>query len=340
MSIAMFRSVFLAGLMALLPVAGASRVAAADLGGTVDRVLTTGSISSAARSAGTPGGEVAIGVYDPHDAVTGSAALTIEHVFIYWQALDKAMLKRKIAIAEGQGRALMISVEPYTHASNWRAGGERLFADIGRGRFDREIGDICRRAGAGAAPGYMRWGHEMEDPDGRYPWARRDMDGYKKAFRYFVRSCRELAPDARFVWSPKGHRNLAGYYPGDDVVDAIGIPVWGLQKMDVDYWGRERSFGETLGEKYRRVEGFGKPVMIAELGVAGSADYKRAWYAEIFDRRTYRARFPLLTAVVFFNDREPYKWPLGYGSPDWRLDKAALAALVSDKVEIVGRPTQ
>lgn len=340
LSIAMFRSVLAAGLMALLPVAGASRAAASDLGGTVDRVLTTASIGAAGMAAGKPRGEIAIGVYDPHDAVASSDALQIEHVFIYWQALDKAMLKRKIAIAEGQGRALMISVEPYTHASDWRAGGERLFADIGRGRFDREIRDICRRAGEVAAPVYMRWGHEMEDPDGRYPWARRDMAGYKKAFRYFVESCRELAPDVRFVWSPKGHRNLAGYYPGDDVVDAIGIPVWGLQKMDLDYWGRERSFGETLGEKYQRVARFGKPVMVAELGVSGSADYKRAWYAEILDRKTYRDRFPLLTAVVFFNDKEPYKWPLGYGSPDWRLDKASLAALVSDKAGLTGRPTQ
>lgn len=340
MSIAMFRSVFLAGLVALSPAMDGARAVAADLGDTVDRVLTTASIGTAGKAAGKSGGAVAIGVYDPHDAVTNSDALTIEHVFVYWQALDKAMLKRKIAIAEEQGRALMISVEPYTHASDWRAGGERLFADIGRGRFDREIRDICKRAGAVAAPVYMRWGHEMEDPDGRYPWARRDTDGYRKAFRYFVESCRELAPDVRFVWSPKGHRNLTGYYPGDDVVDAIGIPVWGLQKMDVDYWGRERSFGETLGEKYRRVEGFGKPVMVAELGVSGSADYKRAWYAEIFDRTTYRDRFPLLTAVVFFNDKEPYKWPLGYGSPDWRLDKASLAALVSDGGKNVGRPTQ
>lgn len=323
--IAVLRSALAAGALALLSVAGAVAARAEDPAGGIDRTLTTAAIAPTARE--PEKSAVAIGVYDPHDAVADNDALEIEHVFVYWQKPDRAMLKRKIAIAARQGRALMLSVEPYTHAADWRAGGDKLFADIGKGRFDREIRDVCARAADFEGPVYMRWGHEMEDPDGRYPWARRDAEGYKKAFRYFVTKCRELAPDARYVWSPKGHRNLAGYYPGDDVVDAVGIPVWGLQKMDVDYWGRERRFGEALKEKYQRVSGFGKPVVVAELGVSGPADYKRAWYAEILDQQTYVRAFPLLTAVVFFNDKEPYKWPLGYGSPDWRLDKAALKAL-------------
>lgn len=325
MPIAFPRSVLGAGALVLLAVAGATPACAQDAIDGIDRTMTTAAITPEAR--GREARTVEIGVYDPHDAVADSDALTLEHVFVYWQKPDRAQLKRKFANAARQGRALMLSVEPYTHAADWRAGGNRLFADIGKGRFDREITDICTRAADFGGQVYVRWGHEMEEPGERYPWARSDSEGYKAAFRYFVRKCRELAPAARYVWSPKGHRNLAAYYPGDDVVDVVGIPIWGLQKMDVDYWGRERRFGEALKEKYQRVSGFGKPVMIAELGVSGSADYKRAWYAEILDQQTYRRAFPLLTTVVFFNDKEPYKWPLGYGAPDWRLDKAALKAL-------------
>ncbi|WDZ75425.1 glycosyl hydrolase [Ensifer adhaerens] len=331
MSARLLRSALVAGTLALVAAAGSPTARADDPADGIDRALMTAAISPPTKSARERA--VVVGVYDPHDAVADSDALELEHVFVYWQKPDRALLKRKIAIAARQGRALMLSVEPYTHAADWRAGGERLFADIGNGRFDREIGDVCARAAAFDGPVYVRWGHEMEDPDGRYPWARRDKEGYKKAFRYFVAKCRALAPEARFVWSPKGHRNLAGYYPGDDVVDVIGIPVWGLQKMDVDYWGRERRFGEALSEKYRRVAGFGKPVMIAELGVSGSADYRRAWYREILDQQTYRRAFPLLTTVVFFNDKEPYKWPLRYGSPDWRLDKEALKALADRRTK-------
>ncbi|MGE6786548.1 glycoside hydrolase family 26 protein [Ensifer adhaerens] len=325
MSTTVLKSVLGAGALALLAVAGVMPVGAQDPGNGIDRTLTTAAI---APETGKPQARtVEIGVYDPHDAVADSDALTLEHVFVYWQKPDRVQIKRKFANAVRQGRGLMLSVEPYTHAADWRAGGNRLFADIGKGRFDREIVEICSRAADFAGQVYIRWGHEMEEPSERYPWARRDSEGYKTAFRYFVAKCRELAPAARYVWSPKGHRNLSAYYPGDDVVDAIGIPVWGLQKMDVDYWGRERRFVEALKEKYQRVSRYGKPVIVAELGVSGSADYKRAWYAEILDQQTYRRTFPLLTTVVFFNDKEPYKWPLGYGAPDWRLDREALKAL-------------
>ncbi|HEV7317250.1 MAG TPA: glycosyl hydrolase [Ensifer sp.] len=325
MSATVVRSAFAAATLLLMAVAAPSAACAEDPADGIDRSMTTAAIGPEAKE--TTARTVAIGVYDPHDAVADSDALALEHVFVYWQKPDRALIKRKMAIAARQGRTLMLSVEPYTHAADWRSGGERLFADIGKGRFDREIRDVCTRAAGFGGPVYVRWGHEMEQPSKRYPWARRDSEGYKQAYRYFVGKCRELAPEARYVWSPIGNRNLRAYYPGDDVVDAIGIPVWGLQKMDVDYWGHERSFREALKEKYQRVSGFGKPIMIAELGVSGSADYKRAWYQEILDPQTYRRSFPLLTTVVFFNDKEPYKWPAGYGAPDWRLDRLALRAL-------------
>ncbi|HEV7305681.1 glycosyl hydrolase [Ensifer sp.] len=326
MSIAVLKSALVLGPLALLAAVALSAARAQDPSEGIDRSLTTAAIGSSSKQDAAPRA-LAIGAYDPHDAVADNEALTLEHVFVYWQKPDRALINRKIAIAKRQGRALMLSVEPYTHARNWRAGGERLFADIGKGRFDREIRDVCTRAAKFDGSVYMRWGHEMEVPSERYPWARRDSEGYKRAFRYFVGKCRELAPGARYVWSPMGNRGLGVYYPGDDVVDVVGVPVWGLQKMDVDYWGHERTFREAFNEKYQRVASYGKPVIVAELGVSGSADYKNAWYREILDAATNRRTFPLLSAVVFFNDKEPYKWPMGYGSPDWRLDKAALKAL-------------
>lgn len=61
---------------------------------------------------------------------------------------------------------------------------------------------------------------------------------------------------------------------------------------------------------------------------SGSQTYKQGWYAEIFNSPDYKKQFPLLETILFFNDREPYRWPLGYGSPDWRFDPKTLASLV------------
>jgi endoglucanase len=267
------------------------------------------------------------GVYDPASLVRSSAKFNVEHIFVAWQAPDVASIDTKIGNANADGRSMMITVEPFTHAADWRSGGETLFRDIQAGQFDREIDWICAKALEIRGRKYVRWGHEMEDVDGRYPWARADAAGYRDAYTYFVERCRRILPDASYVWSPKGHSNLRRYYPGGKVVDIVGLPVWGLEKMDRDFWRHPRSFAETFAEKYHRVDDFARPVIVAELGVSGSTGYKHAWYREIFDASAATKRFPLLQAIHFFNDKEPHHWPLGYGSPDWRFDGKTLAEL-------------
>lgn len=261
---------------------------------------------------------VALGIYDPHSEFSSESAVDIEHIFVYWQALDMRELKDRMAYARERGRDMIVTVEPYTKAANWRDGGERLFSDITAGKFDEEINTLCGALNEFDGRLFIRWGHEMEDPTGRYPWARDDSDGYKSAYRYFVDSCRRKLPEAAFIWSPKGLHNLANYYPGDAYVDAIGLAVWGHQGVDRDRYGGERGFEQTFGEKYDRVARFGKPVYIAELGVAGEADYRNDWFRSLY-HSILEGEFGLLRGVIYFNDEEPHQWPLDYGSPDWRI---------------------
>lgn len=265
-------------------------------------------------------GKVALGVYDPSRVFSGEDGIDIEHIFVYWQSLDLKDLKRRLAYAQKRGRAMIVTVEPYTKAANWRDGGERLFGDIVGGRFDPQIDTVCDAMSGFNGRLLVRWGHEMEDPTGRYPWARADSEGYKSAYRYFVDSCRRKVPAAAFIWSPKGEKNLARYYPGDAHVDYVGLAVWGLQAMDRDYFGGQRDFPQTFREKYDRVAGFGKPVLIAELGVSGDAGYRRKWFGSLYDSISGHSDFDLLEGVVYFNDKEPHHWPMGYGAPDWRIE--------------------
>jgi endoglucanase len=298
-------------------------ISAAERGLDIDTVETAA--FGAALSYSDPAfRSVLLGVYDPHDLFLHSARPRIEHVFVYWQAMDNAMLAAKMQLAEMKARILMVTVEPYTKAANWRDGGDHLFADILSGQFDTQIAAVCSAVADFPGDYWVRWGHEMEDPTGRYPWARRDSRGYIAAYRYFVEACREIAPRARFIWSPKGERSLTEYYPGDTYVDMIGVSVWGLETSDRAWYGGPRTFAEAFGEKYHRVEKFDKPVIIAELGVAGQADYRQNWLAEISEFSTSRDLFPLLTGIVYFNDKEPHHWPDGYGSPDWRVTTSDL----------------
>ena len=301
-------------------------LAAAPAAGQTSHDQAAKAAPAHAMRSGITGRPLPLGVYDPHDRFKSSTYPKIEHVFVYWQAIDKRMLTAKRRLAEKQRRTLMVTVEPYTKAADWRAGGHRLFSDILTGGYDGQIRNVCGAIADFPGQVWLRWGHEMEDPTDRYPWARRDTRGYIAAYRYFVDACRQLAPRVRFVWSPKGERNLAGYYPGDAWVDMVGVAVWGTDRSDRDWYGKLRSFSEAFAEKYGRVKRFGKPVIIAELGVAGQRDYRDRWLSEI---RTVAmgggSKFPLLAGLVYFNDKEPHRWPGGHGAPDWRVTPPDLA---------------
>jgi beta-mannanase len=266
---------------------------------------------------------MSFGVYDPHSAFQGERDVDIEHMFVYWQALDVDALRSRLDYASRHSRKMMVTVEPYTRAVNWRDGGEHLFKDIISGKFRTEINRVCSELADFDGSVLVRWGHEMEDPTGRYPWARKDNEGFKSAFRHFVGSCKSVAQNVSFVWSPKGEKNLADYYPGDDVVDLVGVSLWGLEKMDEKYYGGWRDFSSTFTEKYDRVAQFGKPVIIAELGVSGKSDYRENWFSNLFETVSSSEHFRQLRAIVYFNDKEPHYWPLGLGSPDWRLPGAS-----------------
>jgi endoglucanase len=298
-------------------------ISAAERGVHIDTVETA-AIGPALSYSDPAFRSVLIGVYDPHDVFRPSTRPRIEHVFVYWQAIDKATLTAKMQLAQMKARTLMVTVEPYTKAANWRDGGDHLFADILSGQFDTQIAAVCSAVADFPGDHWVRWGHEMEDPTGRYPWARRDFRGYIEAYRYFVEACREIAPRAHFIWSPKGGRSLTEYYPGDTYVDMIGVSVWGLETSDRAWYGGPRTFAEAFGEKYYRVEKFDKPVIVAELGVAGQEAYRQNWLAEISRFSTSRDLFPLLIGIVYFNDKEPHHWPDGYGSPDWRVTTSDL----------------
>jgi cellulose synthase (UDP-forming) len=259
--------------------------------------------------------QVRLGIYDPTGAVHGDPRISIEHIFVEWQ-VDTSRLRLASRQARERNRQLMLTVEPWPwwrwQSANSTGDKRDLFAEIMAGHYDTELRTVCREIGAMEGSVLVRWGHEMER--GRYPWAGTDGPAYIQAFRYFVDKCRVLAPNALFVWSPKGEEGAESYYPGDAYVDYVGLSIYAAQEFEIARYGKSRSAIESLSEQYARVSATNKPVMIAELGVAGDKQYMHDWLMELSDNV---AAFPLLCAIVYFNEKEPY--PLTLGSPDWRL---------------------
>jgi len=272
-------------------------------------------------------GDIFFGLYDPRRLYTDFPGLDVELIYVAWQEYETGDIIRTAASAMDVGRRLMVTVEPYTRAVDWRAGGgPGHLSDIVAGEFDPELERVCRDIGTLDQPVMVRWGHEMEAPGDRYPWHSTDGADFIAAYRYFVEHCRAHAPAALYVWSPRGDDTLDAYYPGPDVVDIVGVSVFSLYEFEVDYFGYYRTFGGHFYEKYSRVEDYGHPVIVAEMGAASnnavqSPQIQRHWFASMC---RHMDDFPLLEGVVYFNEVEPWYWPDGYGSPDWRIDPAML----------------
>ncbi len=272
-----------------------------------------------------PSDEAATGIYDPHDAFSSDGSISIEHVFIDWNMPPERTVA-SLRAAEARNRSLMVSLEPFPRAGQVA---ETYVNDLLAGRYDGLLAAHCAALAAADVVVFLRFAHEMDLNNGRYAWSGLSAASYVAIYRHAVRLCRSLAPGLSFIWSPAGNEGLTAYYPGETFVDMVGLTLFGLEPWEELAYGRGRSFAEALAEKYRRIEGFGKPVTIAEFGVCGTPAYRARWLADA--GRDGRRLFPLLHSLIYFNDREPYRWPKAGAPhrisgcdveyPDWRLGR-------------------
>lgn len=268
---------------------------------------------------------VRIGVYDPVQTFSeGNEALSIEHIFVTLTDPGTATwIPDRYAHASSRGRQLMVTVEPWPTSSHSSA---TLLPDIIAGTYDKEIDAACDSLRSLNAPVLVRWAHEMETSTGRYPWASADAQGYIGAYRHFVDRCRGAASQMLFVWSPRGDPTLSAFFPGRNYVDYIGLSVFDCPTCGVAPSGGQHSAAAILEEKYRRVLQYKLPVIVAELGVDGTAQRRRE---ELIELRRTMSTLPLLKAVVYFNAPDTAgAWPWPH-HPDWRITQPLLDLIAS-----------
>lgn len=257
-----------------------------------------------------------LGVYDPHGHFTNDSSPDIEHLFLPWEDVDIATLPIAYEYAAQRNRQIWITVEPWTWDRSVRIEPDELRTAILTGQYDPIIDGLCGEIGRLGKVTTVRWAQEMEEQTGQFIWSDWRPEDYIAAYRHFVERCRAVAPNALFMWSPKGVDGLAAYYPGDDVVDQIGLSIFGLQQMDRDREGRDRTFAEYLKPAYDQVVPFGKPIYVAELGYVGDLAYVTQWATDVLRKDP---QFPALVGVSYFDDKEVSPWPDPYGLPDWQV---------------------
>jgi beta-mannanase len=267
-----------------------------------------------------------LGAYDPHGDFTNDPDDTIEHLFLPWEDLDLASLSGADQYAQEHHRTLLITIEPWTWSQKKHITPSELLNGIRAGKYDGNIAAICNVLRNFQTPTTIRWAQEMEDTTGRFIWSNWRPADYIFAYRKFVSECRAIAPNLAYMWSPRGLPDMNKYYPGDDVVDTIGLSVFALQAYDRKIIGHDRTFVDLLKPGYTLAAKFGKPIYVAELGYRGDADYVHKWETTVLVRRP---QFPLLKGVIYFNDKDVIEWPYHLGVPNWQVTENVTASPLS-----------
>jgi hypothetical protein len=230
----------------------------------------------------------------------------------------------------------LITWEPWLSAfEQWRGQSvDSSLSIIAGGALDAYIAGYARDVARARAPLFVRTGHEMSNP--WYSWSTSHGNS-PQVYRAFFRHVREVfvregARNAAFVWCPYQPSDTA-CYPGDDVVDWIGLDIFNYGTLAED--GTWMDFYIITKLLYDAVKGYGKPVLICEVGCVPNGGDRPGWYRDMF-HYLGAGNFPLVKGVVLFDAHQattPTGLPadLGFTSDTTVysvLNKAEIAAVV------------
>jgi len=224
------------------------------------------------------------------------------------------------------GRAIQIAWEPN---------------DIRAVRDDDYLNKWAEDAGKCGTPMFLRFGGEM---NGNWTSWGRDPLAYRRAFRLVHQVINRHAANVALVWAPGAvpTRNLDDYYPGDDVVDWVGISLYLVRYYDDDlsrpaWQDGPASFIAPFYEKYAAR----KPLCLTECGISRRSrvegkDADPYAAARIFDLLdAIKIRYPRLKMFCWFTRNNLETAQLGrrlndYSLPDGSAALTAFRGATSD----------
>ena len=142
-------------------------------------------------------------------------------------------------------------------------------------------------------------------------WVRWGMDpgNYQIAFRHIHGLLTDVGLDettTRWVWGPNASSSppfsIIDYWPGDDVVDVVGLSVYNLggNRGWWDVW----PIMDPAMEQLRSVAP-DKPYLVTQTGSGSIGGDKNRWIMDLFD---YVAGDPNLIGLVYFNFDKEADW--------------------------------
>ncbi len=185
-----------------------------------------------------------------------------------------------------------------------------FLAEIASGTQDAYLLEFAQQVKQHQNPITIRFGHEMNG--NWYPWGNRASE-YKTAFRYIVEFFRKNnVTNVQWMWSINAENvpsspisQVSSFYPGDDVVDLIGLDGYNFGPSLGYPW---RSFTDIFSPSYTYVSSmYNKPLVISEVASAEIGGDKPLWVQQMLTQELPR-QFPLISEVIWFNLLKETDW--------------------------------
>lgn len=153
---------------------------------------------------------------------------------------------------------------------------------------------------------YVRPGWEM-NLEGSWPWTVGNIgaEQYRQQFRATAAGIRSSCPKCRITWNPNsgqgGVEKIQAAYPGDDVVDVVGVDVY-------DWKNEDAINGKGgLNEWAAFAKAHGKKLSLPEWGVHGGGDGKGDNPAYVQSILAFiKANRGLVTMASYFDEPAAY----------------------------------
>ncbi len=189
--------------------------------------------------------------------------------------------------------------------------------EVARGDADADIGRWASRVREWLDRGEGRslLIAPMQEMNGNWVPYGMDPGNYRIAFHRYVQISRYYGLDdrVRWVFAPNGWSvppyTMADYYPGDDVVDFVGVSTYNFGAL-VDMW-TPVSWAVNAALDEIRTFAPHKPYLLAQVGSSTAGGDRDEWIRELF---RVAARDPNVVGLVWFNFDKETDWKIWDGT--------------------------
>jgi hypothetical protein len=198
-------------------------------------------------------------------------------------------------------------------------------AEIANGSYDADIARWADRVKSWADKGGGRslLIAPLQEMNGNWVPYGMDPVGFKAAYRRIVEIARGVGLDettVRWVFAPNAWSvhpyHTADYYPGDDIVDFVGISVYNFG-ASLGRWTGIWDSGLAVLDELRSFAPY-KPFLITQAGSSTSGGDRDAWLHELFNAAAWD---PNVVGLVYFNFNKETDWKVWDGNnvaPGWQ----------------------